>query len=103
MCVKEILDGIIVCGGRNDHEISIFIGCRSVECRRQVKIFFRQILFDVLVLNGRQAAVDFLHLFGNHVDSRDMIVLRQKSGDTKPDISGAGNSYVISLFHHHSL
>ncbi len=89
MGVEIVLDRIVVRRSRDDNEVGVRIGRGSVEGRRKVEFLFREILFDVFVLNRGNPVVDFLDLFRNHVNSRYLVVLRQESRDTQTDISGA--------------
>ena len=56
-----------------------------------MELLFRQILFDVLILNGRLSVVDQRDALGNDVNRHDLIVLRQQHCQRKTHIAGSGN------------
>lgn len=96
--IEIVLDGIIVRRRGNDHELRIAIGGRPVERGLQMQRFFRQILFDVLVLNGRLTAVYQIYLLGNDIHGHDLMMLGQERGDGQAHIAGSGNCYLHILF-----
>ena len=97
--VEVVLLGVVVGGGGYDNEIGIAVGRGAVECGREVERLFGQIALDVVVLDGRPAPVDHLHLFGDDVDGRYMVVLGQQRGDAHPHVARPGHRYVVFLFH----
>ena len=91
MCVEEILDGVVVGRCSDDYEVSIAIGTGAVKRSFQVQFLLSQIFFDVFILNGRDAIVNFLHLFGDDIHSCHLMVLAEKSRNGKSDIARACN------------
>ena len=87
--VEVILLAVIVGGGSNDHEIRISIGALAVQRGSQVQLLFRQIFFNILVLNGGLSSVDEIDLFRDDVHSGDMVVLGKQCGDGQSHIAGA--------------
>ena len=61
-----------------------------------MELLFRQILFDVLILNGRLSVVDQRDALGNDVNRHDLIVLRQQHCQRKTHIAGSGNGKLHS-------
>lgn len=97
--IEIVLDGVVVRRRGNNHELRIAIGSRPVERGLQMQRFLRQILFDVLVLNGRLAAVYQIYLLGNDIHGHDLMMLGKERGDGQAHIAGSGNCYLhIILF-----
>ena len=73
--VKEILLAVVVGGGGDDDKIRVSVGALAVQGGGQVQLLFRQILFDVFVLNRGFFAVDQVNLLRHDVHSSDVIML----------------------------
>ena len=73
--VEIILHRVIVRGSCNHYKIRVPVSRCPVQRSRQVQLLFRQVLFDVFILNRTDAAVDFLHLLRNHVYGRYPVML----------------------------
>lgn len=50
--VEEVFPAIIIGGSRNNYKIGLFICHFCIQCCGQVKVFFRKIFFNVVILNG---------------------------------------------------
>ena len=92
--VKVVLLAVVVGGRSDDHEVRILVSGFRIQGGGQVKLLFRQILFNILILNGRLALVDQLHLFRHDVHRRHMVVLRQQRCNGKTHIAGTGNCNI---------
>ena len=92
--VEEVLLGVVVSGGGDDHEVGIAVTGLLVEGRLEAQRLVGEIILDVVVLNGRLFMVHQINAFGNDVDSGDIIMLGQQSGDGKTDIAGTGNRNI---------
>ena len=57
------------------------IKASSFDGNTEVQLFLTQILFDIVILNGRDAVVEFLDLFGDDIDSCHLMVLTEQGGD----------------------
>ncbi|CDA46127.1 unknown [Prevotella sp. CAG:5226] len=99
--VEVVLYRVVVGGGGYHHKVGVGIGCTAVEGGSEVERLFSQILFDVVVLYGRDVAVEFFHLFGHHVNGCHVMVLRQQGGYAQGHIACAsyGNTYIFELAH----
>ena len=49
--VKEVLHGVIIGGSSNDHEVSTSISRLGIQSSGEIQILFREVLFNVLVLD----------------------------------------------------
>ena len=56
-----------------------------------VQVALGQVLLNLSVGNGRDAAIDHVHLFGDNVHSLDMVVLPQQTRDAQSHISRSCN------------
>ena len=56
--IEIVLYRVVVGGGCNDHEVRINVCFGPVQGGGQVQVLFRQVFFDVIVLDGRLALVD---------------------------------------------
>ena len=99
--VEEVFDGVVVCRRGDDDEVGIAVGGGAVEGGGEVEVLLGEVFFDILVLDGRNTPVDFLHLFGDDIDGRHPVVLRQQRGDAQTDIArtGYGNLEVFKRSH----
>ena len=102
--VKEILFGVVVCGRGDDDEVSFAVGRCAVygsgESELAFSFFrFRQIFFDILVLDRRDKLIDLFYLFGKDVDCRDFIVLSQQDRQGQAYIAGARNGDPVAAFY----
>ena len=85
----------------NDDEVSFAVGqctvCGGGESELAFSFFrFRQIFFDILVLDRRDKLIDLFYLFGKDVDCRDFIVLSQQDRQGQAYITGARNGDVVA-------
>ena len=71
--VEEVLLGVVVGGGRYDHELGVPVGCTPVERGSEAQVLLCQILLDILILDGRLPAVDLLNLLRNHIHRNNLI------------------------------
>ena len=85
--VEEVLDRVIVGGCSNHHNVGISVCGLAVKCGGEAKFFLSEIFFNVLVLDGRNTLVDFLHLFRHHVNGSHLMVLRQQGGYAQSHIT----------------
>ena len=92
--VEEILLAVIVGGGSDDHELGIAVTGLLVEGSLEAQRLVGEIILDVVVLDRRLLMVHQINAFGNNVDSGDIIMLSQQSGDGKTDIAGTGNRNI---------
>ena len=99
--VEIVLYRVVVGGGGYHHKVCVGIGSAAVEGGGEVERLFGQILFDVVVLYGRDVAVEFFHLFGHHVNGCHVMVLRQQGGNAQAHVAcaGHGNTYIFELAH----
>jgi len=74
--VKEILLAIVICRGRDDYKISITVCFLCIQSCCQIQLLFRQILFDIFILNRRFLIIDKFYFFRNNVYSSHLVVLR---------------------------
>ena len=58
MGIEIILDRVVIGRSSNDDKIGIAVSRGTVERRRKIELFLREIFFDVFVLNRRLAAID---------------------------------------------
>ena len=87
--VEEILDGVVVGGGGDDHEVGVAVGGAAVEGGGEPQFFFGEVFLDVLVLYGGDAAVDLVYFLGYDVHGGDVVVLRQEGGDAQAYVACA--------------
>ena len=99
--IEIVFRRVVVRWRGNHHKVGIFVGRIGIQSGRQSQGLFAQILLDVIVLNGRLAAVDEVNLFGNDVNGHHFVVLCQQGGHAEAHISGAGDSnfQVFKIFH----
>lgn len=88
--VEEVLLAVVIRGRSHDHEVSVLVGCCAIQRGHQVQFFLRQILLNILVLNGADAVVDFVYLLRDDVHGGHMVVLRQQHRNGKPHIASTG-------------
>ena len=99
--IEKIL-GRIVIGRRSDnHEIGIGIRLSPVECSPEIQFFLGEIFLYVIILNRRNAVIDFLHFLRHHIYSNHFMMLRQQSRHTKADITSTGhrNLQIFKISH----
>ncbi len=98
--VEEVLLRVIVRRGRNDYKLGIAVAGLLVEGGLEAEGPVGQIVLDVVVLDGRLLVVHEVNTLGDDIDSGDIIVLCQQSGDTETDIAGTcnGNFHITSFF-----
>ena len=95
--VEVVLHRVVVGGCGDDDEVGIAVGGAPVERGGEVERFFGQVFLNILVLNGRNAVVNLLYLFGHHVDGGDLVVLCQQGGNAQADIAGTGYGHLEVL------
>ena len=95
--VEVVLHRVVVGRGGYHHEIGVPVGRCPVEGRHEVKVLLRKVFLDVVILDRGFPAVDQVHLFGDDVHRRYMVVLAQKGRDAQAYVAGAGygDSYVL--------
>ena len=98
--VKEIFLAVVVRRRGDDHKVGVAVGGAAVQRGHKVQRLFGEVFLDVFVLDGRLAAVDLFHLFGQDIHRRHMVVLRQQRRDGQPHIAGTGHCNVHNA---HSL
>ena len=91
--VEEILLRVVVGRSGDDDEFGVTVGRAAVQRSGQGQRLLREVLLDVLVLDGRDAAVDLLDLLRDHVHGNDVVVLREERGDGEADVAGTGDGY----------
>ena len=91
--VEEVLLGVVVGGGSDDHKLGIAIAGLLVEGGLKREGLVGQIILDVVVLDGRLFMVHQVDALGDDIDSGDIIMLCQQSGDTQTYITGSCNGY----------
>ena len=89
--VEEILLAVVVRGRGHHHEVSVLVGRCAVQRGHQIQFLFREILLDVLVLNGADPMVDLVDLLRDDVHSGHVVVLGQQHRNGQAYISGTGN------------
>ena len=97
--IEIVLLRVVVGGGGYDYEIGVAVGRGTVERGSEVERLLGQIALDIFILDGRLAPVDHIHLFGDDVNGRHVVVLGQQRGDTHPHVACSGHRYVVFLFH----
>ncbi len=85
--VEEVLLGVVIGGGRYDHELGISVGCTPVEGSGESQRLFRQVFLDVFVGYGADFTVDLLYFLGDYVNCRHLVMLRQQRGNAHAHIS----------------
>ncbi len=90
-CVKKILLAIIVCRRSDNYKISITVCFLGIQSCSQIQLFFRQILFNVLVLNRRLLVIDQFYFLRNNIYRSHLVVLRQQRSNRKANIASTGN------------
>lgn len=93
-------------GGGNHDEVGVGIGRFAVEGGNEGSMAWllsligahagqeaavAEVFLDVVVLDGRDAAVEFLDFLGNDVNGRHMVVLGQEGGNAQADVACAGH------------
>ena len=101
--VEEVLHGVVVSRCRYHHKVGISISRAAVQSGGKVKFPFRKVLLYIFVLYGGYAAVYLVHLLRYYIHGGHLVVLRQKGGYAKPDVSRAGNGYPQVLKVPHCL
>lgn len=73
--IKDILLGIIVGRCRDDDEIGIPVSSFCIQRGSQIQILLCQILFNIIILDGRLTMVYHVYLFRDNIHRCHMIVL----------------------------
>ena len=58
-------------------------------------------LLDILILNGRDALIDFFYFLRDDIHSSDLVMLSKEGGNTEANIAGTGYSdfKIIKISH----
>ena len=94
VCVKEILLRVVIGGRRNDNEFRIAVCACAVQCGGEVKFLLCEIFLYIIVLYRGLPAVYHLHLFGDDIHCRYLVVLCQQCGNTKAYIACSCYCYL---------
>ena len=89
--VEEVLLGVVVGRGGDDHEVGVAVGGRTVERGGEPQRPGGEVLLDLLVLDGADPAVDLVDLVRDHVHGHDVVVLREERSKAEAHIAGAGD------------
>ena len=89
--VKIVEVRVIVGRGRDDHELCVPIGGLAVQRRGEPKPAPGEKRFDLAVPDGREAAVDHVHLGRGRAHGHDLVMLRQQHRQRQADIADARN------------
>ena len=104
--VEVVLHRVVVGGGGDHHEVGVGIGRFAVEggdegamawllsligAHAGQEAAVAEVFLDVVVLDGRDAAVEFLDFLGDDIDCRHMVVLGQQGSNTQANVACAGN------------
>ena len=98
MCVEKVFHRIVIRRRSDYHKIRILISRRTVKRCSQSQRLLRKKLLDVLVLDWRDALVDFLNLFRYYVNGCHVVVLREECRHRETDVASAGDG-DINGFH----
>ena len=105
--VEVVLHRVVVGGGGDHHEVGVGIGRFAVEggdegamawllsligAHAGQEAAVAEVFLDVVVLDGRDTAVEFLDFLGDDINSRHMMVLGQQGGNAQADVACAGHS-----------
>jgi len=105
--VEVVLHGVVVGGGGDHDEVGVGIGRFAVEggdegamasllsligAHAGQEAAVAEVFLDVVVLDGRDTAVEFLDFLGDDIDGRHMVVLGQQGGNAQADVACAGHS-----------
>ena len=97
MGIEEVLLRVVIGGCSYYDEVCIFVcGC-AIEGGGKVEFLFRKVFLDIIILNGRNLLIDFLHLLRDDIYCHHVIVLRQQCGDTHTDIAGSCYCYISHI------
>ena len=104
--VEVVLHGVVVGGGGDHHEVGVGIGRLAVEggdegamawllgligAHAGQEAAVAEVFLDVVVLDGRDAAVEFLDFLGDDIDCRHMVVLGKQGGNAQANVACAGH------------
>ena len=102
--VEEVALWVVVGGRGDDHEVGIAIGRGTIKGGGETERFLGEKFFDVFVLNGRFAMIDFVHLLGHNVHGSHLVVLGKEGGNTQTYVARTGYGYFqIGEFTHDIL
>ena len=101
--VKEILLAIVICRSSDHYKISVTIRFLSIQSCCQIQLFFRQILFDIFILNRRFLVVNQFHFLRNNVHSSHFMMLRQQRRNGKAHITRTSHSNLQILKFSHDI
>jgi hypothetical protein len=83
--------GVVVGGGGDDHILGPGVGLGLVEGGPEIQGLVAQVVLDFAVDDGRNLAIEHLHLLGDDVEGHHFIVLGQQDGVGETDVAGAGD------------
>ena len=104
--VEVVLHRVVVGGGGDHHEVGVGIGrfaveggdegamaslCSLIGAHAGQEAAVAEVFLDVVVLDGRDTAVEFLDFLGDDIDCRHMVVLGQQGGNAQADVACAGH------------
>ena len=96
--VEEILLGVVVRGGGNHHEVRVFVRGTPVQGCHELQRLFREILFDVFVLDGRNPVIDLFNLFRDDVHCHHVVALCEQGRNAETDITRSGYCNFHNVF-----
>ena len=94
MRIEEVLHRVVVRWRRNHHEVSILISSLRIQRSSQVQRFLRQILLNIIVLDGRDSLVNLIHLLGQHIHRYHFMMLSQQCSNTHAHVACSGHGYL---------
>ena len=99
--IEEIALRVVVSGRSDNHEVGIAIGRGAIEGGGEAQRLLGKVFFDVFVLDGRLAMIDFVHLLGHNVNGHHLMVLGEEGGNTQTYIArtGYGNFQIFKITH----
>ena len=104
--VEVVLHGVVVGGGGDHDEVGVGIGRFAVESSNEGAMAWllsligahagqeaavAEVFLDVVVLDGRDATVEFLDFLGDDIDCCHMVVLGQQGGNAQANVACAGH------------
>ena len=105
--VEVVLHRVVVGRGGDHDEVGVGIGRFAIEggdegamawllsligAHAGKKAAVAEVFLDVVVLDGRDTAVEFLDFLGDDIDCCHMVVLGQQGGNAQADVACAGHS-----------
>ena len=102
MCIKEVLNRIIIRRSRYHHIVGIGISLGAVQRGGQIQLFLCEILLYVLILYWGYASIYLVYLLSDNIHCRNLMMLCQQGGNTKAHIACTSHSYlqILKVSHH---